>query len=263
MKIMTYNVYRGGEDRFFYIKEIIKSENPDILAIQEACTWGKTGRFKEVANLLKIPERQSLIAKSNLRSLSGRIYDIAFYSKFPIKHKEIFNNHENVWHSLLHITLKSPAGELHVIIAHLSPKSEDWRIKEIGRINKLLSRYFNSTMILMGDLNSLSHEDPYPDSLNGQLKKYGITKFGDGPRFDVVNKLIKAGWNDTFILNKNTDLQVTVKKESADKDHLNLHLDYIMVNNILLSKIKKVSILDTKKTRIASDHSPVIAEIKD
>lgn len=262
MKIMTYNVYQGGGDRFPYIREAIANENPDILAIQEACQWKESGRFQEVADLLQIPSDQCFVSQSNSRSFSGRIYNIAFYSRFSIKEKEIYANPESVWHSLPHIILNIPKT-LHIIIGHFSPKSEDWRLNEINQINNLLTQYKSDSMMLLGDLNSLSPHDPYSDRLAADLKRHKISKFGNPPRFEVISALENAGWKDALICNRGSDLklEITVTEASDDRDHLDLRLDYVMVNETLISRIQNIKIINNEKTRRASDHFPVIVEL--
>ena len=259
---MTYNVYRGGEDRFESIKKVIAAERPDILAVQEACEWESSGRFREIGHLLKIADAQMKISHSYPRSSSGRVYDIAFYSRYPITTCNVVTDPDNVWHSFLFATVKTPTP-LHVLVAHLSPKTEDWRLREVPRINGLLTQHSNEPMFLMGDLNSLSPADPYPPSLLKQLQQHGISKFGnDALRFDVITALQRAGWIDMLGLQGvGQGFHITVTEQSEDADHLDLRLDYIFANKILAAKITDVRVASSVLIKKASDHSPVVAEV--
>lgn len=261
MKIMTYNIYRGGEERLPLIQQIIESEQPDVLAIQEACHWMESGRFDAIGDLLNIPSSQRIYSRSHPRSASGRIYDLALYSRFPVVTSKVFHDPETVWHSLLHVTLDHPFLK-NVIVVHLSPKDEDWRMKEVNRLTELLHTAKTQGCLLLGDLNALSPYDQYPSSLAAELQERGIVKFGNPSRFDMIQKLLDAGWVDGLNLEqKAIPLQMTVREGSEDKDHLNLRLDYIFVNRPLVSRIQKLSILDTEMSRKASDHFPVIMEM--
>lgn len=102
---MTYNVYRGGEERLPFIQHIIESEQPDVLAIQEACQWMESGRFDAIGDLLNIPFSQRIYSRSHTRFASERIYDLALYSRFPVVTSKVFHDPGTVWHSLLHVTL--------------------------------------------------------------------------------------------------------------------------------------------------------------
>lgn len=262
VRVMTYNVYQGGGDRFSYIKELISKVKPDVLAIQEACDWDQSGRFLEVLDLLGFDRDNCWYLKSNARSTSGRIYDMAFFSKYPIETKEYFNNQDKVWHSLGFAVLNIENARIGLVMAHLSPKSEDWRLVEVNQINQILKENINLPLLLLGDLNSLSDQDPY-DSLQEKLQKEEIIKFGVPPRFEVVNKFINAGWIDKLpdLYYPQNPLQITVSEQADDKDHLDLRLDYIMINKVLVKSILKYQIIRDKIALKASDHYPVAVDL--
>jgi endonuclease/exonuclease/phosphatase family metal-dependent hydrolase len=206
------------------------------------------------------------LSHSNARSSSERLYDLAFFSVFPLE-SQIYIDTATIWHSLIHVIINTHSP-LHVIAAHFSPRSEDWRLKEVPRINDLLRKHGHEPMILLGDLNSLSPHDPYPQTLQVQLHAHNITKFGNHPRFDVITALEQAGWYDALhqtirSAQDATKLHITVREEAEDTDHLNLRLDYVMVNEMVLPRVKRVIIEDTPQIRDASDHFPVVAEIAD
>ncbi len=259
---MTYNVYQGGGDRLPFIKNVIKEHDPDILAIQEACDWTTSGRFKEISHLLNISADQSALFRSNLRSSSGRIYDMAFYSRFPIQSKECLTDPKIIWHCIPYLTVQGPVT-MQFILAHLCPKTENQRLTEAEQIINLTKQNKSVATVILGDLNSLSENDPYPDTLPQQLEQHQITKFGNPPRHDVVNTLKNAGLHDTLKLEEQdkTKLYISVTEASDDKDHLDLRLDYIMVNDALLNAVTKTYIVDNEITRQASDHLPIITEL--
>lgn len=258
-RIMSYNVYQGGGDRFIYIKELISKVKPDILFIQEACDWFNSGRFDEIKTLLGYDYSNCLYLNSNLRSSSGRIYDMALFSKYPIIESKKFDDTETVWHSLGFVSVQIDY-KLNMVLAHLSPKSEDWRLKEVVRINNLLDLNKSEPILLMGDLNSLSSDDDYID-INEKLAAAGISKFGNPPRFEAIDKLKSSGWQDIFN-KKECDMSITVREVSEDKDHLDLRLDYIMVNDLLVNKVKSFDIVIGELADKASDHYPVIVDLE-
>ncbi|MFZ5390986.1 MAG: endonuclease/exonuclease/phosphatase family protein, partial [Patescibacteria group bacterium] len=134
MRLMTYNVYAGGRERFSIVEEIVKLVRPDILAIQEACNWDKTGQFTAIRELLRVADSRAVFFKSNQRSNSGRTYDLAFYSRYPILEYKVFSDPDIIWHSLGLVTVKVNTKEVAVLVCHLSPQSEDWRLKEVNKI---------------------------------------------------------------------------------------------------------------------------------
>jgi len=261
MKAMTYNVYKGGEERFSNILEIIKNQNPDLLVIQEACQWQEDNRIEPIRQMLDFPKAQVAHFKANQRSKSGRRYDMVFFSRYPIHSQEVINNKNEIWHTLPHLVIETP-GLIHVVLAHLSP-FKHWREKEIIHINSLYAKHQHELVVLLGDLNSLSPHDPYPDDLTEQLRQHDINKFGMPPDFAIIKKLEQAGWIDALLKQPTYDgqLHVTVKEASDDKDHLNLRLDYIMGNDRLMKRVRQVEVLASEESEKASDHFPIIANI--
>ncbi|MFC1663507.1 endonuclease/exonuclease/phosphatase family protein, partial [Patescibacteria group bacterium] len=235
---------------------------PDILAVQEACDWEKSGRFIEIAELLKFPVEQSRLFPANPRSSSGRVYDIAFYSRYPIKKQTTYSDPSIIWHTMPHLALDY-LETTHIIVAHLNPKTEDARLIEAENINKILRENNKQPVIVLGDFNSLSPDDNYSADLDDKLEKNKITKFGNPSRHDVITSLFKNDWHDTMAdqARNNDQVNITVAESSEDQDHLDLRLDYIMVNDELKSKINKTYIIDNQLTRQASDHLPIVTEI--
>lgn len=262
MKLMTYNVYQGGKERFSLIKKLITQENPDVLAIQEACEWDSSGRTNLLREALGFPESGLAYFEANQRSLSGRRYDIVLMSRYPIKMVETINDSESIWHVLPYAEIASPTP-IRVIPAHFSPKKE-WRLKEVELVNDILEKSNEKPIVLMGDLNDLSPHDTYKADLFQRLQEHKIDKFGLPPDFSVIKQLEAAGWHDALLQQPNYDgkLHISVTEASDDKDHLNLRLDYVMVNTALLPKVRSVRVLASGENSEASDHFPVVAEIE-
>ncbi len=263
MKLMTYNIYRGGEDRFHFIKSLIRQIRPDVLSIQEACSWGPK-RHNDIKKILSIDKGNSFILLANSRSSTDKVYNQAFYSKFKVLRYNSSKDRKTIWHVLGWFKVAvSKRYSINIIQAHLSPKSEVWRLKEVKFINSILRLCKKEPAVLLGDLNSLSPEDGYPLVTLEKIDVNKITKFGNPVRFDVVNELLEAGWYDPLPKNfyHSKGLPITVREGSKDKDHLDLRLDYIMVNQYLKRYIKNIEIIKNNLAARASDHFPVVLEI--
>lgn len=259
-KVITYNVYRGGEDRLPLIRELLIAEAPDVLAIQEACGWRESGRFEEIGEALGIPAEQRFYFDANERSKSGRVYNMAVYTKIPARIESVEMDPERIWHVSPHLVLQTPMP-LHIFPVHFSPKTEDFRLGEARRITEAL-RKTNEPMVALGDFNSLSPDDPYDSALNDRLSHYEITKFGNPARFEVIAQMQRAGFLDSFRAQPGADgkLHITVTEASEDRDHLDLRLDYIFISKHLQPLLQRVRVIDSEKSRKASDHFPVVAE---
>lgn len=253
MKLLTHNIYQGGRDQITNLFQFWQKQNPDIIAIQEACAWYHSQTHLKLAETLQISKDQIIYGHANSgRSREDRVYDLILASRYPILESKIFNDPSIIWHALILAILKHPElGKICVANIHLSSKSEEWRLKEIDNLLQKLKKYKDLPTFLVGDLNSLSPNDPYPKTLAHELTSHGISKFGNPPKFDVIQKLFDAGFKDHMAFD------YTVWSESDDPDHLNLRLDYILTKNIDKEKIGLLRVLNTAETKIVSDHLPV------
>ena len=254
MRLMTYNILNGGEDRFGSIIKVISNENPDFLVINEANGFEKDENQK----LNKFSEE---IGLPNFKLvLSGEYdYHTAVFSKYPFKEvKEI----KPLRNAGILVVIETELGEISIIGVHLSPYTEDSRALEIDSILNQQKQYPNR--ILVGDMNSLSAGDDYNKEIikgfnDTQLKKFTT----DGKfRFDVINKINSLGYVDTaVVLGKQKEATVPTKTNQDEAHLVNMRVDYIFFSNPLRDKLKSYSVIKNNLTEKASDHYPVIVEI--
>lgn len=255
MKLMTYNILNGGEDRLRFIIEVISKENPDFLVINEVNGFDKNHNQK----LNKFAEQIGL-TYFNL-SLSGEYdYHTAIFSKYPFVKIEQLKLMRNAG---ILVTIKTNLGNLSIAGIHLTPYTEDLRLKEIDLITNQQKQYENK--IIMGDLNSLSKTDNYNQELIREFNNYQLEKFTtDGKfRFDVINKITSLDYLDTATIFNQQKVNTVPTKANQDSAHMaNIRVDYIFVSESLKYKVKNYSVIKNSLTEKASDHYPIIVELK-
>ncbi len=77
---MTYNIFNGAVDKLSQIIEIVNSESPDYLTLNEANTFANNDNeiLKKFAQATNLPHFDL--------ALSGeRDYHVAVFSKYPLK----------------------------------------------------------------------------------------------------------------------------------------------------------------------------------
>ena len=164
IRFMTYNVMAGAgaadpnpvdpdEYRLPKIMEILKTANPDILAIQEATSWDKLNPpvVQQVAEELQM----------NFYFLgeSGGM-PVALFSKLEIKEAE---NLPDPFSRAIRAELIAPNGEsIYVFNVHLSSGDHENRLEQLIFLVEEMDRYRDKAVILMGDMNF-----PDPDPYNG------------------------------------------------------------------------------------------------
>jgi exodeoxyribonuclease-3 len=250
MKLMTYNILNGGNERLPNIIEIIKKESPDYLTINEANTFAKDNNkiLKEVANKTNFPFFDI--------ALSGEYdYHVAVFSKYPFKK---ITKLQPLMRACLVAQIDSVFGELSIASLHLTPYTEDLRHPEIDSIIKFQNQFQNR--ILMGDMNSLSKHDNYDQGIIRKFNDMQIKKFTtDGKlRFDAIEKILSVGYYDCGLqMNKNKEYTAPTSINEY-KAHFNMRLDYIFLSKTLLPHLKQYKVIKNSLTEKASDHYPVI-----
>ncbi len=166
LTVMAYNVaYGAGVDpaeakiverdtvgklignRLDRVISVIKYVNPDIVGIQEACSWEKNDNAvaKQVAKQLGM---RYYVAKSGKSR-----FNVALFSKLPIISAKGFPDHFT--RAALQARLKLPDGRtLDVFVAHFnllrSPKSQ---LSEIRYLAEQMKPHSSHLAVMMGDAN--------------------------------------------------------------------------------------------------------------
>lgn len=254
MKLMTYNILNGGEDRFDGIIDIINNESPDFLMINEANTFEREENKK-----LKLLAEKTGLPNYHL-ALSGEYdYHVAVFSKLPFSKLEEI---KPLMRAGINIVLKTEIGEVSIIGTHLTPYTEAQRLPEIKRIIETQKSFPNK--ILMGDMNSLSPHDGYDESMIKDFNEMQMKKFTENRKlcFNAIHKIESAGYKDVGFLQKQNKIYTAPTSINEANAHSNMRLDYFFVSENLLEKVINYKVLKDDLTEKSSDHYPVIMELE-
>ena len=157
---MTYNIWNGfewGKDstRKENCIQWIKSQKPDVLALQELCGYTEQ-QLKEDARKW---------GHQYVQLLKTEGYPTALTSNQPIQLKERVV--KPFWHGLLHCKTYG----IDFFVVHLSPADCDFRLKEAKMIAKKVIELSTKNYIILGDFNALSPFDANILERNDQLKE--------------------------------------------------------------------------------------------
>jgi endonuclease/exonuclease/phosphatase family metal-dependent hydrolase len=164
---MTYNVLWGGGvdrefdsvvasryqvDRLTAILDVIKTANPDILAVQEAAGWdrGSPSVAEQVAGRLGM---HYAVAKDDVN------LNIVLFSKFPIESVQhaarrggFYDGFNGV---LLMAQVRHDSGRLlNVIAPHLNSQSPAVRTCQTEALTRLANALPKAPSVIIGDMNS-------------------------------------------------------------------------------------------------------------
>ncbi|WP_155350761.1 endonuclease/exonuclease/phosphatase family protein [Acrocarpospora pleiomorpha] len=260
MRIMTLNVLLGGEDRFGALRTIIAAERPDLLVLQECVGWEDGVRLSAVAEVIGVPAdgKHTILGRANARS-SGRRYNVCVVSRTPILQWRV-HMPPTLAHCVVEAELAWPDADepLLLLATHLVHSDEDSRLTEVGELLALASpeRLATRPCVLVGDLNALDRDDPYPADLDRRLAAAGMHKYGHPPRFEVMDRLHAAGWMDALRARPRSHRWVTAQRNRGTAT-VDTRTDYILLSPPLAPRLAGAEVIDVGS---ASDHHALVAE---
>lgn len=266
LKIMTYNIWNGfewGKDtlRRQNCMEWIKSQKPDVLALQELCGYTQEQLQKDAEEW----------GHAYVQLLKTEGYPTALTSNRPIRLKE--KTVEPFWHGLLHCETYG----IDFYIVHLSPADCNIRLDEARLITERINKCENDSYIILGDFNSYSPFDGYWVEKNSDLRgrsrqsntsNYSNLRMGEfdysvmseflaSPAVDVCLGKINLPEAFTFptpvLIGKFDHTLETVVK-------YRVRIDYILASPALALTCQNVKVFNDENTHLLSDHFPVMAE---
>lgn len=258
MKLMTLNVLVGGEDRFDAICALLAAARPDLLVLQECLGWDDGARLGEVAEAIGVAadERHAILGVANARP-SGRRYHVCLLSRAPLARSRVHT--QGFAHCVVEAELDFGGEPLVVLGAHLVSGDEDARLAEAAALLRIAPPEVlrNGSHVLAGDLNALARHDPYPGDFEDQLTRAGIHKYGHPPRFEVMDRLLGAGWIDALHARPRSARWATARRE-ANGQVVDTRTDYLLLSPPLLRTLVAADVVDVHG---ASDHQALMIEL--
>jgi len=251
MKIMTYNILDGGIDsngsRIEKILEVIKQEAPDFLALQETNNFEKNDNklLKRLSEELDLPYYGNSISEA---VSGGNPYHVASLSSYPFLKCYIFPA-VLFGGAAISTLINAPFGDISVCNIHLNSRSKNHRLRELAAILEYQRQF--GKQIILGDHNDLSMTDQY------DLPKEVATYY-DSPHFEVMDILSKS-YIDTAFYTHSSDMRTFPTKGVNPENEVPVRIDYISVTRPLVNHVRKVEVVRTPSSDVASDHYPVTA----
>ncbi|QCX39319.1 hypothetical protein FF125_13050 [Aureibaculum algae] len=265
-KVMTYNIWNGfdwGKDTIRKENWIkwIKSENPDVLALQELCGYDQK----------KLKEDALKWGHEYVQILKTEGYPVGITSKKPIMLKERVI--DNFWHGFLHCQTYG----IDFFVVHLSPADVDFRLKEAHILAEKIKKVKSEKFIVLGDFNAHSpfdedllkrnkslqqhylndkNESNYSNLRLGEFDYSVISAFLAIPAIDVSKNFIEINNRFTYP----TPVLIGTYQTATEVIQNKQRIDYILTSPIMSKSCKNVTIFNEGKPEGLSDHYPIMAE---
>jgi len=264
LKVISYNVYWGmrqdsteGKSRFV---EWIKSQDPDILALQEMNGFTQKA-LEELAD--RYGHRYAHIVREPFAD--GSIsFPVAITSKYPIV------NVRRVVENNIHGFIEAEIEGLHFIVTHFHPFSSEKRVGEIGQILatvKAKDPNMAKKWLFMGDLNSVSPLDKseYADNrlrdfIREDRKKRPHNENLKDNELDytIQQSILDFGFVDAFKAKNPEFVASAPTKMFYDQSKFPLRYDYLYISPNMEKDIVACDLIKDGFTDIYSDHYPVV-----
>ncbi|HYI00551.1 endonuclease/exonuclease/phosphatase family protein [Hyalangium sp.] len=261
LKVMTFNVLFGGQDRFEAILGVLDRTRPDVLVLQECLWWEAGDRLHQVAEVLGVPADASHVHLGTARPRgSGRRYHVALASRRPLRAIHLHNDPRQIGHCLIQSQFDS-REPVTFFGTHYDAHHEDPRLVEARYLCDLLDpiTFREGLYLLAGDLNSLSRRDPYPPDFAGRVRAAGTDKYGHPPRFSVLETLESFGWVDTLYHRGPPAEWVTARRQNNGVQ-IDYRTDYILASPRMAERLIGAEVVDVGE---ASDHHAVLATFRE
>ncbi len=252
MRLLTYNILRGGQEREAEIVEVIRAVAPDVVIVQEAL---EVAHFQRIAAALDMTPR---LAESRER-ISLRV---GLLSRLPVLDSRTLHLWP-VWPGCLEATVQLANGRpLTVFGLHLAAYYpwflEWWRTYQLRALLRYIRQTAPGQHLLAGDFNAVARGDR-ASLARAPLWVKAQTWFQLGyiPRW-ALETLLDEGYVDCF------------RKLHPEEDGFTLpslrpqvRLDYVFAAPPLVEALRECRVITSPGgVALASDHLPVLAEFE-
>ena len=257
MKIISWNV-NSVRARIINVLEYIKTENPDILLLQEIKTENVNFPYDEFKKF----GYESYVYGQ--KSYNG----VAFLSKIKINNIDLDFIKDDLKQSRIicgEIQIKQKKFKIiNIYVPNGNPVNTDKYKYKINWLNKFLKSVKKTiqnekNIIISGDFNII------PD----EIDVYDHTRYSDDALFKIeirkiFRELLNYGFKDVFRLLKKTKQEYTFwdYMSGSWQKNYGMRIDHFLASDNLLENIKDIQI--NKKPRSKnkpSDHTPIEIEI--
>jgi exodeoxyribonuclease-3 len=244
VRLLTYNIRRGGAGREDALAAVIGPCAPDIVVFQEAT------RPDVIAALAK---RTSMPHWAALPNLS-----LGFMSRLPVEH---YQWHRPRWsrHAFLEIV---PAGlSFRIFGVHLSAVFAAWterrRVIELRALLRSIAHHQHGFHALVGDFNTVAPGELLDFGVLPQKVRATVWLSGGRIRWRTIQVVLDAGYADAFRVRHPDEPGLTLPAIRPQ-----VRLDYVFVPKAGRDRVVRCDVVQPDAARAASDHLPLLADVE-
>jgi endonuclease/exonuclease/phosphatase family metal-dependent hydrolase len=243
LRILTYNICRGGAGKEDQIAAVIAAVRPDITVFQEATV---------PAVVEKIAARTGMAQWAATRGESLGFMSAKTVCRFEWHHPRLSR------HAFLEI--EPASGSLRIFGVHLSALYSAWterhRVVELRALLASIARHQQGFHLLAGDFNTLAPGDLLDfRKLPNRLRAL-VWLSGGNIRWRTIQLVLDAGYIDGYRLLHGPDVGYTFPSWAP-----HVRLDYFFTPSAFSRRVLNCEIVKHSAAAAASDHLPLVADV--
>lgn len=244
MRLLTYNICRGGRGREAKIAEVIRAAEPDLVILQEARHPDVVNRIADLLGFVQFGARRG--------------HSLGFISRHPVVHAQ-WHKPRVSRHAFLEIV---PAGtDWRVFGVHLSAVHAAWteqrRVFELRALLRAIVAHQHGPHVLAGDFNTLAPNELFdPGRLPARLRAL-VWLSGGRVRWRTIRTVLESGYRDAF---RHVHPDIVGSTFPTWDPHI--RLDYLFVPEAFVSRVVGCEVVMDGAAPEASDHYPLVGDLR-
>lgn len=245
LKILSYNIKRGGAGRESDIASVINDSAPDLVILQEATRPDVVERLAAATGMADWGARPG--------------HSLAFMARQKVEERN-WHKPSGARHPFVEIV---PAGtELRVFGLHLSAVHSNWtewrRMRELRATLRSIEHHQHGLHVLAGDFNTLAPGELLDTRLLPPRLRALVWLGGGRVRYETIKIMLDARYLDAFRALHPLDKGFTFPTWSP-----HVRLDFVFLPERFSDCLKDCQVVTSPAAvSQASDHYPLLARIK-
>ena len=245
MRILSYNILKGGVGREKALAAVINAQAADVVILQEAT---RPDIIERLSRLTQMPTHGSMRGRS-----------LAFLSRVPIAdHRWVRPRWSQ--HAFLEITLADEG--LRIFGVHLSAVHAAWtevrRVRELRALLAAIKQFDRSPHLLVGDFNTLAPNERLDLAKLPRRLRWLVWLSGGRIRWQTIAIMLGADYVDAFRRLHTADAGYTFPTWEP-----HVRLDYAFLSEALAERLRACDVVTSHDAlREASDHFPLSLDLE-
>jgi exodeoxyribonuclease-3 len=246
LRLLSYNIRYGGRGREQHLAAVIRTLTPDIVVLQEATAPDVVAKVAEATGMAQYGSRRG--------------QSLGFLAREPVQHAAWYKPRISR-HAFLEVVPAS-ASPWRIFGVHLSAVHAAWterrRVMELRALLRAIAEHQHGPHALVGDFNTVAPGDMLDvRKLPARLRAL-VWLSGGRVRWQTIQTVLDAGYADSF-----RHLHPDLVGNTFPTWDPHVRLDYLFVPSRSVDAVASCAVaLEAGDMRAASDHFPLIAELK-